>query len=70
MQQRDLGMAGPLTITSVQIYCGVCFQRVFKTGQYLMKLRVRKLTASIAVCARALFRWKMNLLEMWQMELL
>ena len=56
MQQRDLGMAGPLTITSVQIYCGVYFQRVFKTGQYLMKLRVRKLTASIAVCARALFR--------------
>jgi len=42
MEQRNLGLVGPLTITLLQIYCLICFGRTLKIGQHLAKLRVRK----------------------------
>jgi len=43
MYQRDLDVVGPLAIALLQIYCWVCFERIFKIGQYLAKFRGIKL---------------------------
>ena len=50
--QRDLGLARPLTMTSVQIYCLVCFERIFEIAQYLAKLQEKNCLS--AVCSGAL----------------
>jgi len=34
-----------MTMTLLQIYCLVCFERIFKIAQYPAKLQERKLTA-------------------------
>jgi len=34
-----------MTTTLLQIYCLVCFERIFKIARYLAKLQERKLTA-------------------------
>jgi len=36
--QRNLGVARRLTITLLQIYCWVYFDRIFKMAQHLAKL--------------------------------
>jgi len=33
-----MGVVGRLTITLLQIYCSVCFKRIFKIAQHLAKL--------------------------------
>jgi len=38
-------------MTLLQIYCLVCFERIFKIAQYLAKLQEKKLTPISAVCA-------------------
>jgi len=40
-----LDLVRPLAVTLLQIYCLVCFGRMFKISQYLAKLQERKLTA-------------------------
>jgi len=45
LQQQDLGLVRPFTMTLLQIYCLVYFERIFKIAQYLAKLQERKLTA-------------------------
>jgi len=38
VQQRDLGVVGRLTTVLLQIYCLVCFERIFEIAQHLAKL--------------------------------
>jgi len=39
LYQQDLGLVRPLTMILLQIYCLVCFERIFKIAQYLAKLQ-------------------------------
>ena len=59
--QRDIGLARPLTMTSVQIYCLVCFERIFEIAQYLAKLQERKLSKRCVLRGTVLLKAKNSL---------
>jgi len=37
LQQWDLGLVRPLAMTLLQIYCLVCFERIFKIAQNIWR---------------------------------